>query len=161
MTAALRTEGLTRTWGAFAANSDVSLEIAQGARHALIGPNGAGKTTFINLLTGVLQPTRGEVFLGDRRITRTSQHERVKMGMTRTFQITTIFPGLTVLESVMLAVCERTGSAWHWFRDSEDAGGVRRHGGGEFSGRRPAWPRSRRKADRRRRECNHGARQRW
>ena len=114
MTAALRSEGLTKVWGTFAAVSDVSLELEHGARHALIGPNGAGKTTFINLLTGALPPTKGEVFLGETRVTRLAQHERVKLGMTRTFQINTLFDGLTVLESVMLAVCERTGAAWDW-----------------------------------------------
>ena len=82
-----------------------------GARHALIGPNGAGKTTFINLLTGVLAPTAGEVFLGDENITALAQHQRVKRGMTRTFQINTLFAGLTVLESVVLAICERDGAA--------------------------------------------------
>ena len=70
MTAALRTEGLSKHWGEFKANSDVSLAFPRGARHALIGPNGAGKTTFINLLTGVYSPSAGEVFLGDERITR-------------------------------------------------------------------------------------------
>ena len=108
---ALRTQGLSKQWGAFKANSDVSLTFAPGARHALIGPNGAGKTTFINLLTGVFPPTAGEVFLGDQNITSLPQHERVKRGMTRTFQINTLFPGLTVLESVVLAICEREGNA--------------------------------------------------
>ena len=116
MTAALRTEGLSKRWGAFNANSDVSLTFAPGARHALIGPNGAGKTTFINLLTGVFPPTAGNVFLGDDDITGLPQHERVKRGMTRTFQINTLFPGLTVLESVVLAVCERRGRAGTWQR---------------------------------------------
>ena len=116
MTAALRTQGLSKRWGAFDANSDVSLAFAPGARHALIGPNGAGKTTFINLLTGVFPPTAGDVFLGNDNITGLSQHERVKRGMTRTFQINTLFPGLTVLESVILAVCERQGSAGIWHR---------------------------------------------
>jgi branched-chain amino acid transport system ATP-binding protein len=108
---ALRTQGLSKRWGAFAANSDVSLAFAPGARHALIGPNGAGKTTFINLLTGVLAPTSGSVYLGDEDITSLPQHERVKRGMTRTFQINTLFPGLSVLESVVLAICERQGRA--------------------------------------------------
>ena len=116
MTAALRTQGLSKRWGAFHANHDVSLTFAPGARHALIGPNGAGKTTFINLLTGVFPPTAGEVFLGDDDITALSQHQRVKRGMTRTFQINTLFPGLTVLESVVLAVCERQGHAGLWHR---------------------------------------------
>ena len=116
MTAALRTHGLSKRWGAFNANHDVSLAFAPGARHALIGPNGAGKTTFINLLTGVFPPTAGDVFLGDDNITALSQHQRVKRGMTRTFQINTLFPGLTVLESVVLAVCERQGRAGLWHR---------------------------------------------
>ena len=108
---ALRTEGLSKRWGAFNAVSDVSLTFAPGSRHALIGPNGAGKTTFINLLTGVFPPTAGQVFLGDENITGLPQHVRVKRGMTRTFQINTLFPGLTVLESVVLAICERQGRA--------------------------------------------------
>ncbi len=108
---ALRTEGLSKRWGAFNAVSDVSLTFAPGARHALIGPNGAGKTTFINLLTGVFPPTAGQVFLGDENITELPQHMRVKRGMTRTFQINTLFPGLSVLESVVLAICERQGRA--------------------------------------------------
>jgi branched-chain amino acid transport system ATP-binding protein len=111
----LRTEGLSKQWGAFKANSDVSLTFAPGARHALIGPNGAGKTTFINLLTGGFLPTSGAVFLGGQDITKLAQHERVKLGMTRTFQINTLFAGMTVLESVALAICERRGlhNVWH------------------------------------------------
>src|SRR5262249_20866992 len=104
-TPALRTAGLSKSFGAFRANSDVSLAFPHGVRHALIGPNGAGKTTLINLLTGALVPTAGDVFLGDERITALSQHQRVKLGMTRTFQINTLFAGLTVLESVTLAIC--------------------------------------------------------
>jgi branched-chain amino acid transport system ATP-binding protein len=116
MTPTLRTEGLSKQWGEFRANSDVSLTFNPGARHALIGPNGAGKTTFINLLTGVFSPTSGHVFLGDERITALSQHQRVKRGMTRTFQINTLFPGLSVLESVVLAICERKAKATVWHR---------------------------------------------
>ena len=113
---ALRTQGLSKQWGAFKANSDITLEFAPGARHALIGPNGAGKTTFINLLTGAFPPSAGKVFLGDEDITALPQHVRVKRGMTRTFQINTLFPGLTVLESVMLALCERDGRHRVWYQ---------------------------------------------
>jgi branched-chain amino acid transport system ATP-binding protein len=116
MTTALRTESLSKKWGAFFANSDVTLAFAKGARHALIGPNGAGKTTLINLLTGAVAPTSGQVFLGDENITALPQDVRVKRGMTRTFQINTLFPGLTVLESVVLAICERDGRAGVWHR---------------------------------------------
>ena len=98
------------------ANSDITLDFAPGARHALIGPNGAGKTTFINLLTGAIAPSSGHVFLGEQDISGLPQHERVKSGMTRTFQINTLFPGLTVLESVMLAVCERDDRQRVWYQ---------------------------------------------
>ena len=104
-------EGVRR----FKANTDVSLALEAGARHALIGPNGAGKTTLINLLTGVLLPPRARCSLA-RSASPLPQHERVKRGMTRTFQINTLFPGLTVLESVVLAICEREGRGAWWHR---------------------------------------------
>jgi branched-chain amino acid transport system ATP-binding protein len=114
MNVALRTEGLSKQWGGFKANSDLNIALPVGARHALIGPNGAGKTTFINLLTGVLAPTAGKVYLGEENVTYLPQHQRVKRGITRTFQINTLFPELTVLESVLLAIFERRGDAGRW-----------------------------------------------
>jgi branched-chain amino acid transport system ATP-binding protein len=120
----LRTEGLSRQWGEFRANADISLTFRPGARHALIGPNGAGKTTFINLLTGALPPTSGKVWLRDRDITTLAQHERVRLGMTRTFQINTLFAGMTVLESVVLAICERRGLSHVWWKPVKHHGGV-------------------------------------
>jgi branched-chain amino acid transport system ATP-binding protein len=116
MSATLRTVKLSKQFGAIRANGDVTLTFRPGARHALIGPNGAGKTTLINLLTGALAPSSGDVFLGDERITALPQNKRVKRGMTRTFQINTLFAGLTVLESVVLAICERKGCAGVWHR---------------------------------------------
>ena len=116
MSAALRTVGLSKRFGALAAVNDVSLSLPRGARHALIGPNGAGKTTLINLLTGVLEPTAGDVYLGEERITPLRQYRRVKRGLARTFQINTLFPGLTVIDSVTLAVLERKGLGAHWRR---------------------------------------------
>lgn len=113
---ALRTANLSRRFGALDAVKDVSLALPRGARHALIGPNGAGKTTLINLLTGVLEPTAGEIFLGEERITHLRQYPRVKRGLARTFQINTLFPGLTVLESVMVAILERRGIGARWVR---------------------------------------------
>jgi branched-chain amino acid transport system ATP-binding protein len=115
----LRTEGLSKQWGGFKANTDISLTFTPGARHALIGPNGAGKTTFINLLTGAFEPTSGKVYLGNKDITRLAQHERVKLGMTRTFQINTLFAGMTVLESVALAIAERRGLTKVWYKTVE------------------------------------------
>jgi branched-chain amino acid transport system ATP-binding protein len=119
MTNTLRTEGLSKQWGGFKANTDITLNFEPGARHALIGPNGAGKTTFINLLTGGFPPTSGAVYLGGENITKLPQHERVKRGMTRTFQINTLFAGMTVLESVVLAICERRGLQKVWWKTVE------------------------------------------
>jgi branched-chain amino acid transport system ATP-binding protein len=116
VTAVLRTDRLSRSWGALKAVRQVSFSLEAGSRHALIGPNGAGKTTLVNLLTGTVPPQAGDVFLDGERITHLPQHLRVKRGMTRTFQITTLFPGLTVLESVVLAICERNGRGASWWR---------------------------------------------
>lgn len=113
---ALRTDGLSKHWGAFKANDNIGFSLAPGARHALIGPNGAGKTTFVNLLTGALAPTHGRISLNGVDVTNLPQHRRVKLGMTRTFQINTLFPALTVLESVLLAICERTGRTRNFWR---------------------------------------------
>ena len=112
----LRTRGLSKNWGAFQANSDISLTFESGARHALIGPNGAGKTTFINLLTGVLAPSSGQVWVGEEDVTKLAPHQRVRRGVARTFQINTLFAGLTVLESVMLALFEQSGRGRVWYR---------------------------------------------
>jgi branched-chain amino acid transport system ATP-binding protein len=122
VTIALRTEGLCKAWGGVYANDHVTLALPVGARHALIGPNGAGKTTFVNLLTGVLAPSAGRVMLGEADITALAMHERVRRGLVRTFQINTLFPGLTVIESVVLAVCERTGVASTWRRTVASCG---------------------------------------
>jgi branched-chain amino acid transport system ATP-binding protein len=107
----LETRGLSRHFGALRAVRGIDFRLESGARHALIGPNGAGKTTFINLLTGELRPTEGEVLLKGRDISRTEQAERVKLGIARTFQINRLFRGLSVLENVYIAVAERVGAA--------------------------------------------------
>jgi branched-chain amino acid transport system ATP-binding protein len=99
---------------------DIALELPQGKRYALIGPNGAGKTTLMNLLTGMLAPDSGQVFLGEgedaTEITRLRADTRVKKGLARTFQINTLFPQLSALEAVTLAVLERDGHAHNWWR---------------------------------------------
>ena len=116
MSIALQTHGLSKRFGGFIAANDVSLAVASGARHALIGPNGAGKTTLINLLSGFLEPSAGTVELQGQDVTRLAQHQRVKRGLARTFQINRLFAELTVLESVTLAVAERMGLAARWWR---------------------------------------------
>jgi len=115
MNHALQTQNLVKKFGGFVVTNNVSLNVEAGARHALIGPNGAGKTTLINLLTGFLEPTSGAVLLQGKEVTGLAQHQRVKRGLARTFQINRLFSELTVLESVVLAVNERLGlSAKFW-----------------------------------------------
>jgi ABC-type branched-subunit amino acid transport system ATPase component len=109
MALALETIGLLKQFGGLTATNDVSLKVEAGARHALIGPNGAGKTTLINLLSGVLKPTAGRILLEGTDITGLSQHGRVGRGMVRTFQINQLFGDLTPLETLGLAVSERSG----------------------------------------------------
>jgi ABC-type branched-subunit amino acid transport system ATPase component len=106
----LETRALCRNFGALQVANNVDFRLEAGARHALIGPNGAGKTTFINLLTGVLAPSSGQVLLDGEDVTRLAQAKRVKRGIARTFQINQLFRGLTVLENVCIAVAERMGA---------------------------------------------------
>jgi len=112
----LRTQDLGVRFGAFQAVAEVNLSLEPGARQALIGPNGAGKTTLINLLTGVLKPTSGSIHMGGTDITRLPGDKRARMGLARTFQINTLFPSLTPLLSVVLAISEREGLGATWWR---------------------------------------------
>ncbi len=115
-THSLHTQGLGLAFGAFRAVHDVTLALEPGARQALIGPNGAGKTTLINLLTGVLRPSAGTIRMGGQDITALSCDRRARMGLARTFQINTLFPSLTPLLSVVLAISERDGLGATWWR---------------------------------------------
>src|SRR6202021_231477 len=119
----LQTRGLEKRFGGIIAAQNVSLAIEKGARHALIGPNGAGKTTVINLLTGVLKPNAGRILLEGNDITDLPVHRRVLRGLSRTFQINQLYPDLTPIETVGLAVAERLGrgSAWGRGRARGDA----------------------------------------
>jgi branched-chain amino acid transport system ATP-binding protein len=103
---ALETRGLKKHFGALEVAGGIDFVLERGARHALIGPNGAGKTTFINLLTGRLAPSAGTVLLNGDDVTSLSTDRRVRLGLGRTFQITTLLKALTVLENVQLAVLE-------------------------------------------------------
>jgi ABC-type branched-subunit amino acid transport system ATPase component len=116
MTLALETQGLEKQFGGLRVTRDLSLKIAQGARHALIGPNGAGKTTVINLLTGVLKPNAGRILLEGNDITGITVHRRVLRGLSRTFQINQLYPDLTPIETIGLAVAERLGRGGDWWR---------------------------------------------
>jgi branched-chain amino acid transport system ATP-binding protein len=113
----LSTRNLNKSFGSLVVAQDIALELPKGVRYALIGPNGAGKTTLINLLTGMLRPDRGQIFLGGAEITALKPDARVRQGLARTFQINTLFPRLTALESVTIAVLEREGHAHNWWRN--------------------------------------------
>jgi len=113
---ALAARGVNKRFGSLVVAADVNLTLPPGARHALIGPNGAGKTTLINLMTGMLRPDAGQILLGDEEVTALAPEERVRRGLARTYQINSLFPQLTALESVTLAVCERRRVAQTWWR---------------------------------------------
>jgi branched-chain amino acid transport system ATP-binding protein len=107
--AVLELRGLSKSFGGLAAVREVTLKVFAGERKAIIGPNGAGKTTLFNLITGVFPSTSGEIILFGRDVTRWSSHRRTALGMARTFQITSLFPKLTVLDNVLLALA---GVGW-------------------------------------------------
>jgi len=120
--AVLATENLSVSFGGPLAVNDVSLRLESGARHALIGPNGAGKSTVINLITGVLKPSNGKVFLDGAEVTHLPAEGRVRRGLARTFQINQLFPGLTALQATALAVCQRLGLVGNVIRRLADCG---------------------------------------
>lgn len=109
---ALAVSDVSRNFGGVQALSNVSFEVAPGERRLIIGPNGAGKTTLFNLLSGALAVSGGEVMLFGRDITNLPPYERAHMGLARTFQITNLFPRLTVLENVLLALQATDKSAF-------------------------------------------------
>jgi len=111
MAYALQTEKLCKSFGALTVADHIDFRLEPGARHALIGPNGAGKTTFVNMLMGALAPSSGRILLGGDDVTRASQAVRVRRGLGRTFQITTLFRSLPVLDNVALGIAERRAMA--------------------------------------------------
>lgn len=120
MTPALQTGKLCLSFGSLEVARSIDFTLPAGARHALVGPNGAGKTTFINLLTGHLAPSAGNIHLHGEAITGFKPDQRVKRGLVRTFQVTSLFPALTPLQSVALAICEREGLTGRWHRPLGD-----------------------------------------
>ncbi len=104
----LETRNLRREFGALVAVNNVSVRVKVGSFHSIIGPNGAGKTTFFNLLSGTLKPTAGQVFFKGKEITHVPVHRTVHLGIGRSFQITNLFPNLTVMENIRLA-CQAMG----------------------------------------------------
>jgi branched-chain amino acid transport system ATP-binding protein len=119
----LEGQKLRKEFGGLVAVTDVSLKVEEGAVHSIIGPNGAGKTTLFNMLSGKYLPTSGRVLYKGIDVTQEAPHERVRRGMGRSFQITNIFPNLSVLENVRLAVqvSEGTGDVWRHFLRAKDS----------------------------------------
>src|SRR6185369_11740708 len=112
----LETRGLTKEFKGFVAVKDVSLKVRRGSIHALIGPNVAGKTTCFNLLTHFLEPTRGQIFFKGREITGSPPARIARMGLVRSFQISAVFPHLTVLENVRVALQRKRGASFDFWR---------------------------------------------
>ena len=114
-TPVLRIEALQKTFGGVTATDGVQLEIVEGETHAIIGPNGAGKTTLVSQLSGLLMPDAGNVYFRGRDITRLPAHARAHVGVARSFQITSVFMDMSVLDNVALAVQARAGHSFHFW----------------------------------------------
>ncbi len=112
----LETADLTKDFAGFVAVNGVSLKVERGTIHALIGPNGAGKTTCFNLLTHFLEPTRGQIFYKGRDITGSDPATIARLGLVRSFQISAVFPHLTVLENVRIALQRQRGGSFDFWR---------------------------------------------
>jgi branched-chain amino acid transport system ATP-binding protein len=112
----LETEGLTKEFAGFVAVNEVNLRVRRGSIHALIGPNGAGKTTCFNLLTKFFAPTRGRITYNGRDITRAQPADIARLGLVRSFQISAVFPHLTVLENVRIALQRQRGGSFDFWR---------------------------------------------
>jgi branched-chain amino acid transport system ATP-binding protein len=121
----LQVHGLVKTFGGITATDDLHLEVREGELHAVIGPNGAGKTTLIAQLSGMLAPTRGQIVFDGEDVTGLGTVERVRRGIARSFQITSLWPALTVLENVIVAVQAHLGHAFRFWERARDAAAVR------------------------------------
>jgi branched-chain amino acid transport system ATP-binding protein len=116
----LETQSLVKEFKGFVAVDGVSLRVRRGEIHALIGPNGAGKTTLFNLLTKFLQPSSGAIFYHGENITREEPSDIARRGIARSFQISAVFPHLTVLENVRVALQSKLGTSFHFWRSGKD-----------------------------------------
>jgi branched-chain amino acid transport system ATP-binding protein len=112
----LETKGLYHDFKGLEVLFDVNLQVKEGERHAVIGPNGAGKTTLFNVITGTYHPSRGQVFFKGKEITGSRPHEVMRLGMGRSFQLTSTFNRLTTFQNIRLAVLSKRGIRFHLFR---------------------------------------------
>ncbi len=116
MSDALKIQGLRKSFGGTAIIRDLSLAVRAGERHAILGPNGAGKSTMFHLITGLLQPSGGSILLNDREIAGLAPHRINRLGLARSFQITSIFPQLSVFENLRICTMARHGNRYALFR---------------------------------------------
>ena len=114
----LRGQGITRRWGGLTAVNNVSLDLQRGSVHGVIGTNGAGKSTLINILSGEIEPSEGQVELLGRNVTGWTQPRRARAGLGRSYQRNTIYPSFTVLENCRLAAQANTQKPWRWWQDA-------------------------------------------
>ena len=121
MTELLSIKGLNKSYGGVKATDDLNLSIREGELHAIIGPNGAGKTTLISQLSGNVMPDSGTVLFAGRDITRMSEHQRPHLGMSRTYQITSLIRSMSVLDNLQLAIQAQAGHSFRFWSD------VRKH----------------------------------
>ncbi len=115
----LEVKNLCKNFGPLEIICGIDLKVAEGQRHAIIGPNGAGKTTFFNLLSGNYKPSSGEIYFKGQKISNLQPHQINRLGLGRSFQITNVFPGLSVLENVRSVVLSRHGIRFNFFRTVE------------------------------------------
>src|SRR3954470_7444909 len=120
----LETQDLTKEFKGFTAVDSVNLQVQRGHIHALIGPNGAGKTTCFNLLTKFLTPTRGQILFNGDDITREKPAQIARRGVIRSFQISAVFPHLSVLENVRVALQRKLGTSFHFWKSERTLHGL-------------------------------------
>lgn len=119
MTEGLVVRGLSKRFGGLTVSDGLDFDLPPGARKALIGPNGAGKSTFANLVTGILAPSSGSIRFDGEDISQMQEPQRVRLGIAKTFQITTLFTGLSVRENIRLAILERDRRGFRLFRRAD------------------------------------------
>ena len=139
----LETHSLSKEFSGFVAVNDVSLRVKRGSIHALIGPNGAGKTTVFNLMTKFLPPTSGTISFNGIDITRERPAQTARRGVVRSFQISAVFPHLTVLENVRIGLQRSLGTSFHFWKSRNIVERPERPGHGAPDGGGPRRPRSR------------------
>jgi len=116
MTVILETRGVSRSFGAVRAADNVSVQFQEGQTVGVVGPNGSGKTTFVNIVTGYVKPSQGQVFFSSQDVTRLDQRALTKLGITRSFQIPQLYSRLSILENMLIAQSIRAGKEWQFWQ---------------------------------------------